>query len=60
MIRFARHLLAGQRIGRLDADEYRQLLGDAGDEGRLERLDEDAGGVVGHAGSGSSGTIAGR
>jgi hypothetical protein len=44
-----------------DWDEDRQLLGDAGDERRLERLDEDLRNVVvGHLISCSSGTIAGR
>ena len=49
------------RIGRLDTDQHRQLLGDAGDERRLERLNEDLGNVViGHVISCSSGTIAGE
>ena len=61
MIGLARLLLGFHRIGCLDTDQDRQLLGDTGDERRLERLDENLGDIViGHVISCSSGTIAGE
>ena len=40
------HLRRRLGIGRLDADEDRQRLADAGDEGGFEQLDEEPGDVV--------------
>jgi len=60
MIGLARLLLAGHGVGCLDADQDRQLLAGAGNQGWPERLDEDLGGVVvGHRVSCSAGAIAG-
>jgi hypothetical protein len=59
VVRLACFSLRRRGIGRLHADQDRKPLGDAGDDCRLERLDEDTGLVMGHRVSCSSGTIAG-